>query len=376
MSTLTGVLSRAQNISGMAHRYFPTPEFLLPRACGIDISDASIKWMTLSRGEPFSRQVTAWGELPLTPGVVVGGIVHDVQALSEALAHVAPQLGGVGAAHAALPEEAAYVFDMSVPQGTPLDQILSMIEFEFDGRVPIPPSAAVYNFNVIQEHENGTDEEISVVVFPREVSETYAAAFAGAGFQLLSLEIEARSIARAVSSSEASEPITLLIDFGRARTGFAVLKRGIPIFTSTVELGGDAATKAVQKALSVTPDEAQHFANFEGLLQKDGKKSSGTEAIVGTASALADETARHYRYWDTRRNEHGERVTPVGKIVLVGGGANMNGLPEYIAGRVQAPVERGNIWRHITGFADYIPPIDRRTSLQFATAAGLALRDI
>ncbi len=68
-------------------------------------------------------------------------------------------------------------------------------------------------------------------------------------------------------------------------------------------------------------------------------------------------------------------MTPVGKIVLVGGSANVHGLPEYIAARVQAPVVRGNIWRHICRFDDYIPPIDRRMSLKFATAAGSALRD-
>jgi hypothetical protein len=34
----------------------------------------------------------------------------------------------------------------------------------------------------------------------------------------------------------------------------------------------------------------------------------------------------------------------------------------------------GDIWQRICNFDEYIPPIDRRTSLEFATAAGLALR--
>ena len=99
-----------------------------------------------------------------------------------------------------------------------------------------------------------------------------------------------------------------------------------------------------------------------------------TTLDLPTASALADEVTRHYHYWDTRRNDRGDRVTPVGKVILVGGNANLEGLPEYIAGRVQAPVERGDPWRHVADFNEYIPPIEKKIALQYATAIGLALR--
>ena len=131
---------------------------------------------------------------------------------------------------------------MHVPEGISREEVLHMIEFDFDGRVPIAPAAAAFDFDVIQHHD-GLGEEISVIVFPRELAEIYVSAFNVAGITLLSLEVEARSIARAVSSGAEDEPITLLVDFGRARTGFALLKRGIPIFTSTVEIGGVELTR-------------------------------------------------------------------------------------------------------------------------------------
>lgn len=367
--------SEAHTLSHLLSRAFPTPKSLLPPSAGIDISDASIKWLSLEPHKNVFR-VASSGDLPLPEGVVVGGIIKDVEALGQALLEVKKRLGSVSAAHAALPEEAAYVFEMHVPEGTPRDQVLKMIEFEFEGRVPIPPSAAVYDFDVILAHDDGQGEEVGVVVFPRELAESYVAAFEIAGITLISLEIEARSIARAVSSGKADDPITLLVDFGRARSGFAVLKRGIPIFTSTVEVGGEAITKILMEKLSLSADGAEVFRNEEGLQAKGGASAPGMDAIIGTAGALADEITRHYRYWDTRRNEHGDRMTPVGEVLLVGGSANLKGLTDYIAGRVQAKTELGNIWQHICNFDDYIPPIDRRRSLQFATAAGLALRGL
>ena len=358
-------------VSHFFDKWFPTPQFILPNASGIDISDSSIKWITLE-GEKGRLAIESWGNQPLAPGIVVGGVVQNIEALTHALEEIKPHLM-TSAAHAALPEEAAYVFGMQAPRGSDRKAILGMIEFELDGRVPIPPSAAVYDFNVIEETTEGI--EIGISVFPKEIAEHYTASFEGAGIELLSLETEARAIARSVSSSDSGEPITLLVDFGRARTGFAVVKRGTPIFTSTVEVGGNSVHAALQRMFGMNAEEAQHYANYEGLVAGIGPRA-GLEALLPTASALADEIERHFHYWDTRRNDKGERVTPVGRIALLGGSANMRGLPEYIAGRVHAPVDLGNIWRHVCNFDEYIPTIDRKTSLQFGTAVGLALRTL
>jgi type IV pilus assembly protein PilM len=351
------------------------PRLLMPRAAGVDISDSSIKWLTLESFEKGLR-VQTYGDIPIPPGIVQSGLIKDIDALALELKKVRKELRGIACAHAALPEEAAYVFSMQVPPETTRAQILGMIEFEFEGRVPITPDQAVFDYSTIARDESSGTQEISVVVFPRDIAEAYVDAFKKAGITLLSLEVEARSIARAVSSSEPDEPITLLVDFGRARTGFTVVKRGLPIFTSTVEVGGDLIDRILVEKLNMSHEDAERFKNDEGLFAIQKGKSPQLEAVSGAAAALADEVARHHHYWDTRRNERGERMTPVGRVILVGGNSNLRGLSDYISGRVQAKALRGNVWRHIADFNDYIPPIDKHNSLQYATAIGLALRGI
>jgi type IV pilus assembly protein PilM len=370
---LAALSSAVHRASEMLERAFPTPRTLLPLSVGVDISDASIRWLGLTSFKDGSHHVVTSGSHALPAGIVSGGIVRDVAALSQVLRELKPGLHGITDAHAALPEEAAYVFSMYVPERTPRDQILSLIEFEFEGRVPISPSAAVYDFDIIPgQHTEGM--EIGVSVFPRELAESYAQAFRDAGLTLLSLEIEARSIARAISHS--TDKVILLVDFGLARTGFAVVEHGVPIFTSTVEIGGDALTKAAIDMLSLSPEDAEKFKNDKGLLATEASEKPVVDAFTATATALADEIARQFHYWDTRRNDRGERLTSVERVVLVGGSSNLNGLEDFIAGKVQAPVRRGNIWHNIASFDDYIPPIDMRTSLQYATSAGLALRGV
>lgn len=354
--------------------FFPVPHLLAPPSMGVDISDSSIKWLVLEQA-PHGFRVARFGDTKLPAGIVVGGAVRDTAALGVALAPLVEASGGVRYAHAALPEEAAYVFSMHAPHGSTRDQILKMIEFEFEGRVPIKPSAAVYDYDIIDEHD-AAGIELAVTVFPKDLAESYAAAFSASNIELLSLEIEARSIARAVSTGKPDEPITLLVDFGGTRTGFAVLKRGIPIFTSTVEVGGNAMLRGLADKLGISYEEAQELNNEEGLTPKTLKAKQAAEVLTMTAAVLADEVTRHYRFWDTRRDERGDRMTPVERVLLVGGNANLKGLGSYIAGRVQAPTERGNVWLRVGTFDEYVPPIDWRASLQFATAIGLALRGV
>lgn len=349
-------------------RWFPVPKLLAPNAAGVDITDASIKWLSFKEGTKGLR-VSTCGTQALPQRVVERGAVRDASALADVLKDVKKK-SGLAFAHAALPEEDAYVFSMNVPSRSSRTQIMNMIEFELEARVPIPPNQAVYDYDTVGG--DGQNEEIAVSVFPRDLAEGYTQAFSRAGIELLSLEIEARSIARAISKKE--HTTAMLVDCGHARTGVAILKQGIPIFTSTIDIGGQHLSKAVMDALGVSEEDARIFKNEHGLIPDDSSKKAAFDALEKVAASLTEEIGRHYRFWDTRRNEKGEHAMPVEEIFLLGGSANLKGFAEYIAGKVHAPAERPNVWENAFSFDDYIPAIDQRTSLQYATAIGLALR--
>ncbi len=349
------------------------PRMIAPPAVGVDISDASIRWLGFEK-KSSGTEVRTWGEIPLESGIVAQGIVKDGARLVAALMEAKKQWGGVYCVNASLPEESGYVFSMQVPDMSDREQVMNMIGFELEARVPIPASAALYDFD--QTHSrDASGVEIGVVVFARESVDPYVDAFSAAGIQLLSLELEARSIARVVSDEE-KHAVELLVDFGRNRTGCAVLKGGVPIFTSTVMVGGETMTTAAMKALSLSHEDADLFIDTQGLIPDEKDVAAGVDAIMPTATALAEEVVKLYRYWDTRRNERGDRVTPVERIILVGGSANLRGLNDFLAARVQSSVVKPDVWGAIVDYDTYIPPIDRRTSLQFATVIGLALRSI
>lgn len=362
-------IKHAHNSDVLA-RLFPAPTFVSTISAGLDISDTSIKWVELVEGTR-GLEIGVHGSARLLDGVVEEGVVKDAKALADALNKLRKELGGAKYVHASLPEEAGYIFSMNVPDADDREQVIQMIEFELEGRVPLKISHAVYDYDAVGQTENGI--EISVSVFPEKVVAGYVEACSLAGIELRSLEIESSSVGRAAIDENSSE-VSLVVDFGRARTGFAILKGQVPIFTSTVSVGGNKLTETVMKALSVDEESASQFKDDIGLSATEGDKVY--QAVLGTAATLSDEILRHYRYWDTRRNQKGERVTPVARVLLAGGSATMKGLPEYIASRVQAPTELVNVWKNVNSFDQYIPPIDYKQSFGFATAIGLALRGI
>jgi len=353
-------------------RWFPIPGMLVPRSAGVDISDSSVKWLSLAPAR-HGFSVEAFAYMPIEAGIVVDGIVRDEEKLGKAIAALRVSAGGGAYANAALPEETAFVFTMNVANVDSRDQVLKMVEFELEDRVPLPIESVIYDYDVIARHEDDKGAEISVSVFPKKVIDGYVNAFKHAGVTLLSLELEASSIARAVLPSRTKE-VALIADFGRARTGIIIVSGGIPIFTSTVAVGGNSMTKVIMDALSVDADKAEEFKNEHGIARDADQKV--VEAVAGTASSLTDEVVRHFEYWDTRRDEQGNRVTPVRRVILTGGSSNLKGLDEYVAGRVRAPAAHAHVWQNVCSFEHYIPPIDSHHALGLSTAIGLALRGV
>ena len=361
----TGALSK------FLDRHFPPPHVLFPASVGIDISDASVKWLRLSQESRGGIRVHSFGSEMLKEGAVMRGIIRNPAFLTEALAIVRKK-AGTAYAHAALPEEIAFVFPMHVPVKTDRVQARKLVEFELEGRVPIPAAEAVFDFTIVDDHDE-LGEEIGVELFKADHVQAYIDVFLAAGLVPMSFEVEAHSVARAVTSR--TDPVTLIVDCGYARTGFAVVKYGVPIFTSTADTGGANFQSALKERGGVPDDQALAYMKEFGLVSS-GTNAAAALSIQPVANAIKDEILRHFQYWDSQRNNKGERSTPVERVVLVGGTANLRGFADLVSGAVHREAEIGNIWRNLFSFNEYIPPIARQESVQYATALGLAMRSV
>lgn len=345
---------------------FPPPSFVSPPAGGIDISGGSVKCLLFKdRGD--HAEVKTFGESPLPDGVVVGGDIEKPEAVVEILRSFRLRYG-IREAHACLPEKKAYLYQVIVPKDAP--DLRKGVEFSFETHVPLPFKEAVFDYEPVRRTEEGT--VVSVTAFAKRIVDNYRTTFQKAGIVLRSLEVESQALARAIISPFDRKRVVMTIDFGRRTTRIAVVEYGVVSFTATVDIGGETLTTAVMKHLNVPEQEAEQIKNERGFLMNKENKNL-VEALMITVSVVKDEVIKHLAYWNSPPADEIPR-SPIAKIILCGGNANLRGFAEYLGGVTGVPVEVANVWTNACSLDDYIPPIPHFESLEYATATGLALR--
>lgn len=354
---------------------FPPPAYLTMPAVGIDISDRSVKFLEFNRRRG-QIELGAFGERKIPAGVVVDGEIQDVKRLSSVLAGIRRDFG-FRLVRISLPEEKAYLFQGTIPADATREQAANIVEFQLEENVPVPIAEAVFDYEPIGRHaahgKPGDEHiDVGVSVYARETVAAYAAACREAGLFPVSFEVEAQAIARSVIP-EGDAGTYLIADFGRARTGVAIISDGVLRFTATLEVGGEALTEVIVNELGVSEQEAVTVKNERGFLKQRDNEELFT-ALMNTVTALRDEINRYLIFWNTRKDDAGASMPTVEGIILTGGNANLAGLPEYLETSLGVPTNRADVWCNAFHFDTYIPEIDFRHSLGFATGIGLALR--
>lgn len=346
----------------------PTPQFLLLRAAGIDISDRSIKYAALE-GDADALRLGTFGEVALEPGIVEGGRIVAPEKLEQALAGIRAK-EGFSFVRSALPEEQAYFFRTNLPSGAE-DSLRETIELSLEEHVPVGPQEAEFDFDILRR-EKGTID-VAVAVSPKAVVQNYADVFRAAGFTLLSLELEANAVARATAPFGDSVA-RLFVDFGETRTLIAVACGQEVCLTSTIGIGGAMLTETLAKHFNVSPQEAETMKREYGL-KPAAERDELFALLLNNVSVLRDEINKHFIYWHTHADESGAQRPPIEEIVLVGGDSNLYGLSDYLATSLRVKVSMGSVWQNIPLPAGTIPALSKSDSLGYVTAIGLALAE-
>lgn len=336
-------------------------------AVGLNMSDHSIKVIELIRranGFVVGRYMNKF----IPDGIISGGIVKDETALIDILKKIKSELD-IGFIRVSVPEENAYSFNIVLPIFGE-QELYNTIKFQIPEHVPLSPEESIFDYDVVGYL--GDKVDISVSVLSMGVVDKYISFFKEAGMIPIALEIEAQTLARAVVPDRSSH-VTMIVDVGRTRTGVAIVSGTVVHYTSTLEMGGDSFISAIMKARNITFKEAEKLKQEEGFA--GGATSGVYQSAANTLSVLKEELARRMEYWETHISKKGAKDdVGISRIILCGGNATTPGFAEYLSASLNVPVEISNVWVNVfREHSGYMPPIDFKNSLGFASAIGLAL---
>jgi type IV pilus assembly protein PilM len=354
------------------YKLFPVPKYLELSTVGIDISDESIKFAELkysSRGYRLGR----FGEVNLPAGAVVSGKIVNREVLIEVLRQI-KQKNNFDYIYASLPEEETFVVRMTIPQ-IKRSELRGSVELLLEEYIPLSVDQVIFDYEIYSEPESPVGHYVlGVFVAPKNLVADYTSALEESGFKLVGLEIEVQSMARALVPAGDSKTY-MIIDIGKTHVGFSIVSRGVVLFSSSIKnIGGENLTKAIQKALDVSYEEAERLKKEKGLLYSPENKKI-FDALIPVVSTFKDEMNRHYIYWQNMRENH-EVGAGISKILFCGGQATLPGLTDYASVDIGSPVEMGNPWASFLDASKEVPVLDFNNALRYATAIGLALRGV
>jgi type IV pilus assembly protein PilM len=204
---------------------------------------------------------------------------------------------------------------------------------------------------------------VFITAAPKDVVFRYTSVFESMQMTLLALEVETFPLVRSLLS--APPPSALIVDIGSRATTFHIIDRGIPRVSHTIDFGGHDITTAIMQAGSISEEDAEQQKVKHGILEsQDATARVAIESVVARQIDKAKDLLRLYEQKEGRR---------IPRSVLIGGGANLQGLSEYWTRELGTETALGNPWKGLA-YPQKLEGVLEGIGPRFGVAVGLALR--
>lgn len=356
---------------------------LHPEAFGLDLSDFSLKIAKLKRTAK-GIVLASFGEFPVPEGLMEQGEIKKEKELQTVIQNALQKVQGeklqTKRVIASLPEEKAFLRVIQLPKLKP-EEVAQAVVFQAENYIPYSLETVYLDSQVVHPLKNHLDHtDVLLASLSRTTVNAHLSLLQGAGLQVQALEIESLAQARALVHKESSLVPLLLVDLGATRTSFIVFAGTSLRFTASLPISSQEFTHAVARAMGVDADKAEELKRTHGLDSKEDPEGRQVlQALTPSLRQLVLQIKKYLDYYETHATHQHmtKEEKEIKKIILAGGGANLKGLPEFLAKELKAQTLQGNPWVNILQTPPKVlPPLSFEESLRYSTALGLALRGL
>jgi len=352
---------------------------LNPGTFGLDISDLSLKLVAL-RKKGSSARFLACNKASLPQGIIQKGEIKDVEKLVKAIKKLISKSRAIGTRHviASLPEEKSFLRLLKMPKMSK-KEIKEAVRFEAENYIPFSIEKVYLDSQLITPTTGQTDySEVMLAALPKKIVDPYIEVFYKAGLLPVALETESLATARALIKEQITNKPIFIVDIGATCTNFSVFFDRSLRFTSFIPTSSNKFTAAVAENLKIEFQEAEKLKILYGL-QKAGRRGQKIyEILLPLLTEFVWQIKKHIDYYQTHA-EYEEILRDgkqVEKLLLCGGGAMLKGLIKFLSEELGLVVQKGNPLINLPFEEKRSKRAERDRLLPFATAIGLALRDI
>lgn len=315
---------------------------------GVDIGHDLIKAVELQPGRGGLELVAA-ASAATPPGTVADGLVTNPEAVGQALRSLLRANGmrarqAVGSVSGPL----VNVRPISLPRMSEADARRSLV-FEAQKHFSFSPEDTIVEGEILETDNADTPEMlVMVVTAPRSQVDSHTQAIECAGLDPIAMDVGIFAKLRALlefpkREEELGRPIAV-VDLGGSYTEVSILQSGMPVWMRVIPIGGTTLTRALADSLGLEWEEATQakeamdavrLGSTEGLSPAESSMQSALEELMR-------EMRRSINFYNSQMESSGEAAT-IEKVHLLGGGARMTSMPEYLSDALRLEVETGQM---------------------------------
>ena len=337
---------------------------------GVDISTTSIKILQLSpAGNNY--KVENYVIRPLPPNSVVEKNISDIDAEGECIAQAISILKpSVKDAAVAVAGSAVITKTIEMNAALSDSEMENQIVVEADQYIPYPLDEVSIDFERQELSERSPDMvEVLLAACRRENVDARVTALEIGGLEAKVVDIEAYAIERAFTLlaqqiGSDDEQTVAIIDIGSMMTTLNVILGGKTIYTREQMFGGNQLSEEVQRRFGVSAAEAETAMKRGGLPEEYEH-----EILAPFKDAVTQQVSQTLQFFFSSSH-----YNEVDHILLAGGVAAIEGLPDLIQESLSTPVRVANPFADLAIGSKVNKTMLKNDAPSLLIACGLAMR--
>ena len=211
--------------------------------------------------------------------------------------------------------------------------------------------------------------KILLMAVPTEIVKRYVKTAELVKLNLKGLELETVATARLLGVKEKNPAV--IVDIGGRTTSISVIDNGTLRQTHNIDTAGGDLTQVIASGLGINPLRAEEIKKTTSL----NPEYRGEIDMLKLLSPLLDVIKREAE--KAINNYYLQSKRRVEKVILTGGGANLNGLDKYYSQSLSLPVVKGDPFSWgIISYHPNLAPIIREIGTNLTAACAVAFKNV
>lgn len=307
---------------------------------GLDIGAHSIKVCEVS-GSPGKVKVDKFGVFQLSEAALIEDEVQKPSEIVDGILEAFKQAGIKSKVVClGLYGPNTMTKRLNTPEGTK-EEIEDHVLWEAEQYITFGADESMIDFHILGENEGGGKDAL-VAAAKTDVVQNFSDILKSAKMTVKVVDLNVIALSNifeevAGDNLEEYSQGTLLMDFGAQSTKIVIYKRGGPIFTKEIPVGGGLITEEIQRQMGVSYEEA------EDLKTTQDENGNLPEEILNIINAQVDqqvaEVRKNINFYVTQGS-----AEKVSYCFVTGGSSLLPGLIDKLSVVAGVPVERLDIF--------------------------------